>query len=79
MAIKITDIEPDRFYSDAELDEMEVFASRSQRVRLKKKNPPQFPLPAKITPGRNSYLGAHLLEVIHLRVAEARAKSGASQ
>jgi hypothetical protein len=78
MAIKISTIEPDKLYSDSDLDDM-GFPSRAQRDRLKKKTPPQFPHAAKVTPGRNSYLGAHLLEHLHLRIAEARAKNGASQ
>ena len=78
MKIKLSDIEPDSLYSEAEMDEMDFLPSRSQRNRLRAKG--LFPYSAKFHPGQQGHgstLGAHILEVTHKRIAEARAKWGA--
>jgi hypothetical protein len=68
---------PDRFYTEAELDALAedgvpIPRSRSQRDRMRKIG--MWPMPAKVTPGRNSTLGLHIIDVIERRLCDALAK-----
>jgi hypothetical protein len=63
-------IDPDRLYSEVELDQLNL-RSRAQRNRLRKQK--RFPPNFAVTPGRKATTGRALIEYLERQMFEAGA------